>query len=272
MKPNHDEIEVGATQGVNLRVSVATYDRVIFPHPDTGTLMLALERKATAAGAQVHVRAQPLGGGVRILDPEHLQQLIGEIEYDSERSRSERDFRILIPPARWDVLKQYCLQHLADPADLELESAPDRELSEEFAETMHVHLTADQYTIQPAGFVIEEDPLPTRNTWAPGQLTVRLYRIFEVRIVDEVLCTAMLARSQRYSDEDLAALARRDQQHGGRGRANSILTLPLASVVRSFRAVPAEERFKEIVVDDHTLDESVLAVLGEVEVPQYKRL
>ena len=32
-----------------LRASVATYNQVIFPHPEDGVMMLALERKAAAA-------------------------------------------------------------------------------------------------------------------------------------------------------------------------------------------------------------------------------
>jgi hypothetical protein len=47
MKPNHDEIGVGATQDLSLRVSAATLVRVLFENPGDGNLMLALERKAT---------------------------------------------------------------------------------------------------------------------------------------------------------------------------------------------------------------------------------
>ena len=96
-----------------LRVSVATYNRVIFPHPESGATMLALERKATVLkGGSVNVRAQPFGGGVRILDPDPLKQILGEIEFDSERSKQEQDFRILIPPFKWEAVKRYCLHHL----------------------------------------------------------------------------------------------------------------------------------------------------------------
>ena len=43
MKPNHDEIGVGATENLGLRVSVATLVRVLFENPRDGELMLALE-------------------------------------------------------------------------------------------------------------------------------------------------------------------------------------------------------------------------------------
>ena len=82
-----------------LRVSVATYNQVVFPHPENRTTMLALERKATVLqDGSVNVRAQPFGGGVKILDPNSLEELLGELRFDSERSKLEEDFRILIQP------------------------------------------------------------------------------------------------------------------------------------------------------------------------------
>ena len=234
--------------------------------------MLALERKATVSGGKAQVRAQPFGGGIRILDPARLQEMVGEIEYDNERSRAERDFRILIPPDKWETVKQYCLHHLADSQDMELESLPDRELTEEFEENIGVRVMPDQYALQPVGFVIEDNPAPTKNARAPGQLTVRLYRIFEVRIVDPALYSAVLGASQRYTDRELGNLALRDSRNGGRGRANSVLTLPLSAVREAYLALRPEERFTKLEVNGHHLDESVLAVLYDIAVPQYQRL
>lgn len=261
-----------ATHQALWRVSVASYNRVVFPHPQTESPMLALERKATASGEKAHIRAQPFGGGVRILDPAPLQELIGEIRYDSERSQSEQDFRILIPPAKWETVKDYCLHHLANPGDRELEASPQRELTEEFEEAVGIHFEPDQYAVLPMGFVIEDNPAPTKNARAPGQLTVRLYRTFEVRILDSALCAALLDASQRYTDRELKNLALRDSRNGGRGRANSILVLPLSAVREAYLALGQESRFTKLEVNGHQLDESVLAILHEVDVPQYQRL
>jgi len=258
-----------------LRASVATLNRVLFPHPRNGTLMLALERRATVledSGEDVRVRAQPFGGAVRILNPIPLQEIIGEIKFDSERSRFEQDFRILIPPAKWESVKGYCLRHLEDANDVELESVPHRELTEEFAETINVNLKPDQYTVQPLGFVAENDPVSTDNAYVPGRLTVRLYRTFEVRIVDVALCATMLTASQRHSDQDLRRLALRDFQQGGRGWVNTILTLPLRLVTDSCLALPPEMRYRKIIIESHELDQSVMAVLRDVHVPQYQRV
>lgn len=257
----------------NLRVSVATYNQVLFPHPENGGTMLALERKATVLeDGSVNVRAQPFGGGVRILDPNPLKQMLGKILFDSERSMQEQDFRILIPPFKWETVKQYCLHHLGNPSDLEIESTPDRELIEEFEETIQVDLKPSQYKVRPIGFVIEDHPVWTENWYARGYLTVRLYRVYKVQLIDDALCTFMLATSRKQSKQELRNLALKDLQNGGKGRANSILTLSFDVVLDAYRALPPERRYKKIVVNGHKLDESVLAILGDIEVPQYQRI
>src|ERR1700690_705437 len=96
---------IGATEELSLRVSVATLVRVLFRNPRDGDLMLALERKATLHKAEneriVEVKCQPFGGAIRILDLKRIQGLIGDFHFDSERSRSEQDFRIFIGPSEW---------------------------------------------------------------------------------------------------------------------------------------------------------------------------
>jgi hypothetical protein len=263
----------GVDAAEKLRVSVATYDQVLFPHPENGATMLALERKATVLeDGNISVLAQPFGGGVRIFDSTSVQKIIGEIQFDSERSQQEQDFRILIPPSKWEPVKRYCLRQFENPDDSELESTPDRELVEEFEEAFDVRLTPDQYTVQSMGIVIEDTPVQTKNWHARGWLTVRVYRIFKVQIHDDGVCQSILAASQVYSDQELGMVALEDFRNGGRGRANSVLALPLDLVKEAYLAIPPEKRFGMIVVDNHHLDESVLAVLGDVEVPQYRRV
>lgn len=259
----------------HLRASVATYNQVIFSHPDEQTEMLALERKATVLNdGSVRVESQPFGGGIRILNAAPLQKIIGKIQFDSERSKQEQDFRILIPPSKWELIKEYCLHHLEleDEDDIELESGPDRELTEEFMETINVRINPRQYKVQPMGFVIENNPVQSKNDHARGQLTVHLYRVFRVEIKDPILCQMMLTISHLYTDRELGELALRDFEHGGQGRANTILTLPLDKVTQCFLALSPETRYRKVVIDDHELDESVLAILRDVDVPQYQRL
>ena len=252
-----------------LRVSVATYDQVIFPHPEHGTTMLALERKATVLkDGSVNVRAQPFGGGVKILDSSSLEEMLGELQFDCNRSKQEQDFRILIPPTKWDEVRQYCLRHLEDLADNELESSPVRELVEEFEETLGIDLKPEQFTFQPIGFVIENNPVWTENWYARGFPTVRVYRTYSVQLLDTALCQTLLAASMEVSDQMLGMRALENET----GRANSVVALPLNSVTKAWLALPPELRYRKINVDGYDLDESVLAVLGDVDVPQYQRM
>lgn len=252
-----------------LRVSVATYDQVIFPHPEHGTIMLALERKSTVLkDGSVKVRAQPFGGGVKILDPASLKEMLGELRFDSERSKRDQDLRILIEPSKWNEVRQYCLRHLEDLADNELESSPVRELVEEFEETLGVELKPSQYTVQAMGFAIEDHPVWTENWYARGFPTVRVYRTYLVHLLDMKLCKTILGTSQEITDEMLGKRA----MENAAGRANSVLALPLNSVTEAWLAIPPESRYRKIKVDGYELDESVLAVLGDVDVPQYQRI
>jgi hypothetical protein len=256
-----------------LRVSVAILNRVLFPNPRNGISMLALERKAVGLkDGSTRTWAQPFGGAVRIVDGAPLESLIGPIRFDSERSKLESDFRILIDPTQWEALKAYCCRALADPENHELESSPHRELAEEFEEALGMELQEDQYTSRPSGFVIEDRPTPTGNSRARGLPTVRLYRIFEVQIVDQALCETMLASSERYTEEELEALAQQHLQNGERGSAHSVLALPLQAITDAWLAYPPDLRYRNIRVDDHELDESVLAVLEDIQVSQYERV
>jgi len=143
----------GVDAAETLRVSVATYNQVLYPHPENGANMLALECKATVLeDGNISVLAQPFGRGIRILDATSLQKIIGEIRFDNERSQRDQNFRILIPPSKWEAVKQYCLLHFENPDNTELETTPDRELIEEFEETIQFELTQSQYNVDPLGF------------------------------------------------------------------------------------------------------------------------
>jgi hypothetical protein len=265
--------DVDSTTELSLRVSVATLDRVIFKRPADGILMLALERKATLIGdtdkRSVYVRAQPFGGAVRILDLAALRELVNDFSFDSRRSESEQDFRLLIRPADWEVVKQFCIHHLQNPNDPVLESDPGRELVEEFAECLQVDLRPDQYVHQPAGFVIENNPIATGNVYSRGSPTVRIYRIFEVRLVDDSLCQTIVTTSERYSDVALQTLAINNAQNSGRGRANSVLALPLNLFLDFYLKISPVKRYSPRLVGGHQLDTSVLALLDNVDAPQF---
>lgn len=268
------DIGVGATSELSLRVSVATLVRVLFEHPDNGNSMLALERKATLLQTQdgpvVEVIAQPFGGAIQIRDPRPLRELVGGFRFDSEESRSERDFRIFIRPSDWEIVQGFCLQHLSDADDPVLETEPRRELAEEFADTLKMKLNSNQYTYRAIGTVVEDRPAPTRNIHARGHLTARVYRIFEARILDRSLSHTMLANSETYSNHDLQQLALKDARNGG--RANAILAIPIERISNVYRARSPQARNPSFSLENNQLDESVGAVLEGIHIPRYRRL
>lgn len=276
MKPNHDEIGVGATENLNLRVSVATLVRVLFENPRDGNLMLALERKATLREAEsgrfVEVKSQPFGGAIRILDLRALRDRIRDFHFDSERSRSEQDFRIFIQPSSWETVREFCIEHFSRVDSPVLETDPGRELAEEFADALKINLRQDQYIHKPVAIVVEEDPAPTENIHAKGILTVRVYRIFEATISDPSLAHTIMINSESLSHQDLCDLALEDAQNGGKGRANAILALQMKLISNVYLAMSPKERHAPILFEKNLLDETVPAVLDGITIPKYQRL
>jgi hypothetical protein len=270
------DIGVGATDELSLRVSVATLARVVFEHPEQGTRMLALERLATfrasAGQGEVWVRAQPFGGAVRVRSLRALQRLIGGFHFDSERSREEADFRLQIRPSAWETVKRFCLRHLQQREDGALETSPDRELAEEFADAMEVEVTPAQYRVRPVGAVIENEPTMTDNVHAGGAPTVRIYAVHKVCILDPSLSEAILIHSERYTDQELSALARGEAGRDGKGRANGVLALPLELVTKAYRAMSPSQRDAPVRIAGHWLDRNVPAVLEQVCAPKLQRL
>jgi hypothetical protein len=235
--------------------------------------MLALERKATldetAQGAAVEIYAQPFGGAVRIIDVKALQDLIGAFHFDSERSRTEGDFRLFIRPSSWPALREVCIEHLGRDHDFLLDSEPGRELVEEFFDALGIDLLPDQYENQPAGMVVEDQPHPTGNPRARGYPTARVYRIFEVRITDSGLAQALIDNSEGVSDQVLRERALRDAGSGGRGRANAALTLPLGAITDHYLQLTPDERNGGILFKGHRLGETVPVVLAGISLPKY---
>jgi hypothetical protein len=270
------EIGIGTTDELSLRVSVASLVRVLFKHPRDNKMMLALERRATLHETEtrraVEIKSQPFGGALRIHDPSSLRNLIGDFHFDSEESRAEQDFRIFIRPVDWDTVWQFCVQHLSDADDQILESNPQRELIEEFTDTLKIHASADQFEYRLLGTILENNPSPTENVYARGCPTVRIYRIFESHILDAALTHALMKNSESCSNDDLRKLALEDAQNGGKGWTNTILTLPLHQLHTLYEMTLPEVRNRPAAFHEHLLDETVAAILDHITVPKYKRL
>ena len=263
---------IGATQKLSLRVSVATLARVLFKDPGNDEMLLALERKATVHQNEIIIKSQPFGGAIRILDLNAIRDLIGDFHFDSEHSRSEQDFRLFIRPSDWSAVREFCIQHLSHEDDPFLETNPTRELAEEFHDALELNLKPKQYSYKPVATVVDDNPAPTENIQAKGIPTVRVYRIFEIIISDASLITIMLKNSESISHADLCELALKDFQNGGKGKASTVLTLPLNHVTEVYLAKSPKERKAPILFEQHQLDETVPAVLDDIPAPRYQKL
>lgn len=276
MTLNAQEIPIGATDELSLRVSVSTLVRVLLKNPNNDELMLALERRATlrrpeSEGA-VRVKSQPFGGAIRIFDLLAMRDLLGDFHFDSDRSRAEQDFRIFIRPSAWSSLREFCLEHISLNNDLILETSPTRELVEEFAETLSIDLRPDQYVCQPVTTVVENRATSTENIYASGTPTVRVYRVYEASITDVSLTHVVLKKSVGLSQQSLSELAIADAQKGGKGKANAVLALSWKRLQDTYRAMLPAERNAPIVFEENKLDSSVAAILEEITVPRYQNV
>jgi hypothetical protein len=274
-EPTGEDFGVGATEELSLRVSVAALVRLLLTDPKDGRSLLALERKATlqeqGSSGAVQITVQPFGGALRILDVSLLREAIGSFHFDSERSRAERDFRVFIRPDAWVALQAFCLQQLAGSNGSAMESDPTRELEEEFFSTMQMRLAPEQWTCKTLGSVIEGISASAAPVHSRGVVSARIFQVFEARIVDAALTSAIISASQRHSNHELETLAREDGLRGGRGWANTVLTLAWEPLLTLYRSLPPAVLNKAIPYLEHRLDETVAAILEGVGVPKYRR-
>jgi hypothetical protein len=266
--------QVGPTDELSLRVSVATLSRVIFPRPEDGVPMLALEYKASLVPGEgesrVVLKAQPFGGAVRILNVGQFTKQVGDFSFDSARSQSEQDFRVYIQPSNWQAVREYSLRKLSSEAGSDLECDPSRELVEEFSDTLGIQLGPDQYTLQPVRMLVENEPAPTTNLRAPGNPTTRIYRIDEVHIHDPVLARKIMTNSESHPSQVLQHLTLADAQKGGPGRANAMLVVPMEEIRSFYLGISPENRGARLPFKDSYLAGNVAAVLEGIFVPKYR--
>jgi hypothetical protein len=139
-------------------------------------------------------------------------------------------------------------------------------LVEEFGDTLDVDLKPDQYQCTPLWTILENEPVPTENVRAKSQPTVRLYRVFDVRITDSDLVKTLLSNCHSSSDRELGELAREDRA----GWANAMLVLPLEPLMSFFHALPDEQRNLPVMYEGFHLGSNVTALLDGVLASKYQ--
>ena len=270
---NNKKIKEITARNSKLRISVGTLIKVLFTNPETGLITLALERIGTLrrlnGESNVQITVKPFGGGVRITNPQVLKKLTYDFKYDSERSREERDFRILVLPETWGKIKEICKEHLHGTGEKVFDFSPDRELYEEFEDSLKIKIKPDQYAVESKGMVIEDLPIETSNVRAQGTPTVRIYYLFEGWIKSYELIKLIMTKSNQYSEDDFKKAALIDAEQGGKGRANSILTIGLNELRDRFNSIPPEGRNGPINFGSHQLEGNVAALFSEVSSLRY---
>jgi hypothetical protein len=267
--------EVGPTHDLSLRVSVATLVRVVFTNPENGNLMLALERKPASARKEngVNIKAQPFGGAVRIHDPNPLLDITGGFNYDSQSSLAQQDFRILIRPTAWQTVQAFCMQQFENQEDPVLESSPVREMVEEFEDSLGFTLRVDQVAIELLWTILENEPSPTWNYHAVEKpLTVRIYRVFQARIMDPNLSQAIWMNSQKNSDQEMLERVMENIRQGVRGRVNAFLALPMESLRQFYLSLTPDQRNSEALFGQINMAGNVPALLNDLPVPKFQYL
>ena len=272
----HIKPGVGPTEELRLRVSVAALTRVIFENPADGKTMLVLERTATLrtdkSKPEIIVKAKPFGGGVRLNKPLELKKHIGRYHYDSERSREQEDFRIMIDPGQWGKVKEICYEHLKENEMAILDPSPVRELEEEFEDSLDVRISEKEYELALKGMIVEDVAFDTDNVNARGLPTVRVYYIFEARLTNPELISKIIDNSTHYSDTDLQEMASEDSRKGGKGRANAVLVVSPEDLEKFYQSIPAEKLGTPIRYKEHLLDGNVPAILEGINPPKYHKM
>jgi hypothetical protein len=276
METGENNIGIGTTKEFSLRVSVAAIVAVRFLDPENKKTLLALERTATThtinEKSEVTVKAKPFGGGARLLNPERLSELINGFNFDSERSLQEKDFRILTNPVSWEKIKEICLQHLKETGNGILDTGPERELEEEFEDSLGIKIRPEDYSLMSIDMIIEDSPVNTKNINAPGSPTVRVYYLYEALIKNPHIINLMLNNSNEYSDDDLAGIANKDYKDGGKGRANAVLVVDLDKLKRFYQSVPVNGQGELLSFEEHLLDGNVPALFGDISNHKYHRV
>jgi len=266
LKPNYPSGGVGPTNTLSLRVSVASLVSVLFQNPENGKTILALERTAILrknnGETEIIVKAKPFGGGVRLTNPRALKKLIGNFNYDSERSSKEHDFRIQINPDSWKMIIKICNEHWMKIRNEILDPSPERELAEEFEDSLGIQLTPNDYSLRPKGMLVDDKLNETSNVNAPGISTVRVYYLFDAVMKNPEIIQMMLDNSNIYSDEDLKKTVLEDARQGGKGRANAILSVVLEDLQKYYSSLPNDKRSGLISYGEHQLNGNVQTILG----------
>ncbi|MFZ0455919.1 MAG: hypothetical protein WAM24_19380, partial [Ignavibacteriaceae bacterium] len=186
---------------------------------------------------------------------------IGEFNYDSELSKQEKDFRVLVRPESWVKIKGICREHLTGLEKTVIDISPNRELSEEFEDSLRIKLTSENYYLKLLGMAIEEKPDETENIRSKGIPTVRVYYIYLAEIISSGIIKMMLANSKQYSDNDLRKIAMEEKRKGGKERVNAGLTLEPDELGAIYSSLQFKRNNEPVYFGQHRLSGNVPVII-----------
>lgn len=260
------EIGVGETESFSLRVSTAVLTQTSFIDPDTGELMLVLERKASYkekdGKMKENFQAKPLGGASVLKKPNELSALIGSYNYDSEKSQAAGDFRLQIRPSAWEAVKQFCLKHFKDPSTGVLEADADRELKEEFEDSLSIKVSSKSFEITTLGAQVQSEPQKTKRLEVAGNQTVRVFNIQHVNITDKKLI-ALIKKNAETSNEEIKNKALAKAKEKGKGKASALGLISYKKLMAEYKKADSKEENPVVSIDGLQVADSVTIALRD---------
>ena len=175
-------------------------------------------------------------------------------------------------PNSWEKIKDICKEHFQDKEKGIIDTSPDRELAEEFKDSLKIKITPNIYNLKSKGIVIENLPTKTDNVRVQSISTVRIYFLYEAEIISPEIIEMMLTNSKQYSDRDLQNFAFEDYKNAGKGRANAILTLDLNEIMNKYKSLSIERLNNPVSIEEYKLDSNVLAILNGIDHPKYQHI
>jgi hypothetical protein len=172
----------------------------------------------------------------------------------------------------WQAVKRVCVEQFNQNQGPIFETDPNRELVEEFFDTLHIYLTPNQIFTYQGEIIIEEHPSSSHNTRALGYPTVRVYNVYENWIKDTQIIEMILENSRSITNIKLKEMALSDAKNGGSGRENAVVALPYTELVEFLSRLPIEKRIKRVAYKGHIISPSVFAILEGIANPKYRKV
>jgi hypothetical protein len=234
--PDVREPGIGATADLSMRVSSAVLTLCVVPSPE-GPLAI-LERKVEIGKKGLDMRAQPLGGGIAVLNVEALSKITGGFNWEDQKVARERDLRIYVNPDSWTFVRELLTTSFLDtlPGAPIVETTPVRELQEEIGDAAGVEVSESSMNISFAGLVFQ-DPGCGAVAAKSSTPTARVFSVFDVVITDPALADTIMREASRPDSELIAEVTRRHEALAGREPTHDAERPKLSSLC----AIPVKE-------------------------------